>query len=233
MSGTCFILLLRTVDFLECGGKTEKKYKAYVKVKHKLINCNNMSISEIKESIYIIKDIFISDKCDEIVTFIKENNAIHQYTEVNKIKQNNVECTFIQISNNIQNEYLSTLDHYIKNKIGDIIKLIIRENPLFPNNVLDDGYTLRQIHGGTFLHTDGIFGGSNSSFANKPRLLSIIINLNDNYDGGEFHFPKQDVKIILKKGEAICFPPYWTHPHRVSSVSFGEYRYTINTWIMQ
>ena len=192
-----------------------------------------MSIHEIKDSIYIIKDLFLPEpgKCDEIVAFIKENKTLRQYIEVSPVKKNNVECSFIRINDNTDNEYLTTLDEYIKNKIGDIVKLIVNQNPLFPHNVFDNGYTLRQIHGGTVIHIDGIIENANST--SNPRLLSIIINLNEDYDGGEFHFPKQDVKIRLKKGEAICFPPYWTHPHEVSSVSFGEYRYTINTWILQ
>jgi hypothetical protein len=190
-----------------------------------------MSIREIKDSIYIIKDLFLPEpgKCDEIVTFIKENKPLHQYIEVNPNK-NNVECCFIRINDNTNNEYIASLDDYIKNKIGDIIRLIVSKNPFFPHNVFDNGYDLRQIHGETFAHIDGILDNTNSK---KPRLLSIIVNLNEDYDGGEFNFPKQNVKIKLKKGEAVCFPPYWTHPHEVSSVSFGEYRYTINTWILQ
>jgi hypothetical protein len=189
-----------------------------------------MSIHEIKDSIYIIKDLVHPNKCNEIVTFIKENKTLHDYIEVNVTKKNNVECNFIQMSEHMDNKYIASLDDYIKNKIGDILKLIVNENPMFPCTVLDNGYTLRQIHGGTVRHIDGILDNTSS---NKPRLLSIIINLNDEYEGGEFHFLKQDVKIKLKKGEGICFPPYWTHPHEVSSVSFGEYRYTINTWILQ
>jgi hypothetical protein len=190
-----------------------------------------VSIVEIKSNIYIIKDIINSIKCDEIVTFIKSNHSLHQYVEVSQDKKNNVECSFIRMKDYMTNEYIINLDDYIKNKIGDILKLIVKENPFFPLNVFDNGYNLRKIHGGTVLHIDGILEDTNSK--NSPRLLSIIINLNDDYDGGEFHFPKQNVKIRLKKGEAICFPPYWTHPHEVSPVSFGQYRYTINTWILQ
>lgn len=173
------------------------------------------------------------DKCKEIVNFITENKQLHQYIDVNPIKKNNVECSFININENMTNEYIISLDVYIKNKIGDIIKLIIKENPMFPSKVFDNGYTLRQIHGGTQLHIDGMFENYGVNANRHPRLLSIIVNLNEDYDGGEFNFPKQNVKIKLKKGEAVCFPPYWTHPHEVSSVSFGEYRYTINTWILQ
>ena len=192
-----------------------------------------MSISEIKDSIYIIKNIIDFDKCKEIVEFITENKTLHHYVEVNPLKRNNVECSFININENMTNEYVISLDGYIKNKIGDIMKLIVTENLMFPNNVFDNGYTLRQIHGGTRIHIDGMFEISGVKSNNHPRLLSIIINLNEDYDGGEFNFPKQNVKIKLKKGEAVCFPPYWTHPHEVSSVSFGEYRYTINTWILE
>lgn len=192
-----------------------------------------MSISEIKDSIYIIKNIIDYDKCKQIVNFITENKTLHQYIEVNSLKKNNVECSFININDNMTNEYLIKLDVYIKNKIGDIINLFGKENTMFPTKVFDNGYTLRQIYGGTQLHIDGMFESNELNSKRHARLLSIIINLNEDYDGGEFNFPKQNVKIKLKKGEAICFPPYWTHPHEVSSVSFGEYRYTINTWIIE
>ena len=63
--------------------------------------------------------------------------------------------------------------------------------------------------------------------------MSIIIALNDDYEGGEFYFPTQDFKIKLKKGQIIAFPPYWTHPHMVDSPTDGTYRYTINTWLYE
>jgi hypothetical protein len=48
-----------------------------------------MSIHEIKDSIYIIKDLFLPEtgKCDEIVTFIKENKTLQQYIEVSPVKK--------------------------------------------------------------------------------------------------------------------------------------------------
>ena len=54
-----------------------------------------MSISEIKDSIYIIKNIIDFDKCKEIVEFITENKTLHHYVEVNPLKRNNVECSFL------------------------------------------------------------------------------------------------------------------------------------------
>ncbi len=191
-----------------------------------------MSIIEIKDNIYIIKNIFTPEKCNEIIRFIKNNTHLLQFIDVNKEKKNNVECSFILINDNKENKYLSLLNDFIKCKITDIIKLLLKINVSFPTNIYDNGYIIRQIYGETVLHIDSIFD-DNITGTEHPRLLSIIINLNDDYDGGEFYFPKQQVRVNLKAGEIICFPPYWTHPHEVSSVFFGQYRYTINTWLLQ
>jgi len=63
--------------------------------------------------------------------------------------------------------------------------------------------------------------------------MSIIIALNDDYEGGEFYFPIQDFRIKLKKGQIIVFPPYWTHYHMVDSPINETYRYTLNTWLYE
>ena len=63
------------------------------------------------------------------------------------------------------------------------------------------------------------------------RLLSVIIALTDDYDGGIFNFPKQSYQVKLKRGEAITFPPTPFYPHEVSSPKNGK-RYTICTWIL-
>ena len=85
---------------------------------------------------------------------------------------------------------------------------------------------MREHYGGTTLHTDGIFGENRGR-----RILSIIIALTDDYDGGEFNFPEQSYQVKLKRGEAITFPPSYFYPHEVSPPSNGE-RYTINSWAL-
>jgi hypothetical protein len=65
------------------------------------------------------------------------------------------------------------------------------------------------------------------------RFMSIIFALNDNHDGGIFRFPNHDISIKLKRGSVLLFPPFWTHPHEVSTVYNNTHRYTINTWALQ
>jgi len=89
---------------------------------------------------------------------------------------------------------------------------------------------LRKIFGKTNLHVD------NPRYLTDKeniRCLSVIIALNDNFEGGVFNFPYHKFSKKLKKGSVICFPPYWTHPHEVSSVENNKFRYTITTWMME
>jgi len=99
-------------------------------------------------------------------------------------------------------------------------------------------FQLRKIHGATKIHIDGIFRRElmdERGFLtpNDMRELTVIIGLNDDYEGGELHFPEQKNTMKLKRGQAIAFPPYWTHPHYTDDLLNNTVRYTITTWLMK
>ncbi len=65
----------------------------------------------------------------------------------------------------------------------------------------------------------------------SPRVLSISLILNDNYEGGNFSFFKDNPFIIKKKkGSVIIFPSNFCFPHAVTPVTNGD-RHSIITWI--
>tara|TARA_R100001163_G_C5058714_1_gene195348 strand:- start:1117 stop:1665 length:549 start_codon:yes stop_codon:yes gene_type:complete len=76
------------------------------------------------------------------------------------------------------------------------------------------------------IHTD--------HFTNSPRHLSIIINLNDNYEGGDLIFFDQknfEVKRLnLTKGSIVFFPSNFMYPHSIDSITKGT-RYSIVAWL--
>ena len=120
--------------------------------------------------------------------------------------------------------------------ISDIMKEI-NDKIIFETN---SGYCLRKIYGKTRNHIDNISQVHNTGITfiknNKVgdyimvRNASIIFTLNDDYQGGEFKFSYHDIKVKLKKGSVIIFPPFWTHPHETEELINDTYRYTINTW---
>ena len=70
--------------------------------------------------------------------------------------------------------------------------------------------------------------------ANTARHLSIIINLNDVYEGGDLTFTDQKGKEIkrlkLDKGSIVFFPSNFMYPHSIEHIKKGK-RYSIVAWL--
>jgi predicted 2-oxoglutarate/Fe(II)-dependent dioxygenase YbiX len=66
------------------------------------------------------------------------------------------------------------------------------------------------------------------------RHLSVIINLNDNYEGGDLIFTDQKNKEIkrlkLGKGSVVFFPSNFMYPHKIEPITKGT-RYSIVSWL--
>jgi len=173
-------------------------------------------------SIYILRNVISNEKMQDIKKIIdKYADRVEEYSEV---YNNHVCSTFLHFQDlehynpKIYQEIKRTFE-YIRNKIETHIYHL-------KSRVQYDFMQLRKIHGPTQLHIDGALPVSES---NECRLYSVIIALNNDYEGGEFNFPNQDVSVKLKAGDALIFPPYWTHPHSTNELN-GTFRYTINTW---
>ncbi len=89
----------------------------------------------------------------------------------------------------------------------------------------DEGYTLLKYSvGGKYIeHTD--------HFKDRPRSLTIIFNLNDDYEGGELTFWGRTKIYKLKKGDGIIFPSNFMYPHEIMPVTSGT-RYSMITWMI-
>jgi predicted 2-oxoglutarate/Fe(II)-dependent dioxygenase YbiX len=64
------------------------------------------------------------------------------------------------------------------------------------------------------VHTD-----SNYEFTYGDRLrvrtISMLLYLNDDFEGGDLHFPELDLKIHPKKASFMVFPTGFLYPHQV------------------
>lgn len=62
------------------------------------------------------------------------------------------------------------------------------------------------------------------------RQLAVIIYLNTVEEGGETCFHKQDLKIKPVVGDALFFPPFWTHMHCGEIPRSGD-KYIISSFL--
>jgi len=63
------------------------------------------------------------------------------------------------------------------------------------------------------------------------RTVSLSINLNDDYEGGEFAFFDREKVIKLEKGDILMFPSNYIYPHEIMPILKGT-RYSIVTWFI-
>ena len=193
--------------------------------------------NKLTNSIMIInnENILDSNYCDEIISIIDEV-IDNKKNRIEKWESNqNVNCLYFNSDCNIlkKEEQIKKLDNDVFKIISKVIVKLNRDLDIICTG--DSGYCFRKIYGATRLHKDGVVIDpvNNCLSIKKIRNMSVIIALNDDYEGGEFYFPKQDFRVKLKKGDIICFPPYYTHPHMVEAPLNRTYRYTINTWLFE
>jgi len=112
----------------------------------------------------------------------------------------------------------------------EIMKLYLHYKAKFPqlrSEKLNQIDLLKYNVGGKYTtHVD--------QFTTEPRHLSIIINLNEDYEGGDLMFTNQKgeeiKKIKLKTGSVIFFPSNFMYPHSIKPITKGI-RYSIVAWL--
>lgn len=62
------------------------------------------------------------------------------------------------------------------------------------------------------------------------RDVSVVGYLNDDFEGGETFFDRQNLKVKPQLGNVLVFPSYYTHPHQALPVTKGQ-KYSFTTWL--
>lgn len=91
----------------------------------------------------------------------------------------------------------------------------------------DSGYELIRYAEGQFFkeHVDVV--RDHPTLAG--RRLAVVAFGNDNFEGGELFFPRQNLTVKPETGALVLFPANFTHPHEVKPVTKGT-RYSLVTW---
>ena len=65
----------------------------------------------------------------------------------------------------------------------------------------------------------------------ERRLIALMVYLNTVTDGGQTHFPAQNISFSPKVGDVLMWPAYWTHPHH-GIPSPTQSKYIITGWYL-
>lgn len=188
---------------------------------------------EEKNFIEIINDKYIINNklCEDTINFLEKTIR----DDPNVIETEKWECSRNVNAKYIPSEYVQKNNPKLFNQINKCYVKISSELEHIKYSSHQSGFhnntfTIRKIYGPTRCHSDGIY--NNNETKKDLRYASCIINLNNDYSGGDFIFEKQNFKYKMAKNDIIVFPPYYTHPHLTLPLENKTYRYTINTWFL-
>lgn len=215
-------------------GESIKKQKSESVVK----NSFNLSDSEKKyQSRYTLDDYVVflekfipDDLCDRILEEYKKDEDWASAQTGSGLAEDVRNCSVINMSERETILVNPEVRNSIDEEIYEWVAKVLQEYELrFPHLLLeikeDSGYELLRYKEGQFYseHTD--------HFKEQPRTLSVSINLNDDYEGGEFAFFNREIIAKNPKGSVIVFPSNFMYPHEVMPVTKGT-RYSIITWLV-
>ncbi len=117
--------------------------------------------------------------------------------------------------------------NFIKKEIERLYYFYKVKFPEMGSNKINQIDLLKYGVGGKYnTHTD--------HFTEYPRHLSIIMNLNNEYEGGDLIFTDQkrnEIKRLkLSKGSIVFFPSNFMYPHGIQPITKGT-RYSIVAWL--
>lgn len=106
-------------------------------------------------------------------------------------------------------------------------KIITKLNEL---NIFDKQYTnIEYFIFNSYEFENELEIHSDSSQVERGATVTIIIQLNENYDGGSFYYLLNDEEIILPKKQGSMFIFDSNIFHGVKKINNGE-RYSLNCW---
>jgi Rps23 Pro-64 3,4-dihydroxylase Tpa1-like proline 4-hydroxylase len=117
--------------------------------------------------------------------------------------------------------------NFIKKEIERLYVYYKIKFPEMDSSKINQIDLLKYNPGGKYeIHTD--------HYTTSTRHLSIIMNLNDNYEGGDLIFTDQKgneiKKLKLGKGFIVFFPSNFMYPHGIQPITKGT-RYSIVAWL--
>ena len=191
---------------------------------------NNVKITDLK---FHIDKLVPKDVCKYFIDFY-ENNSSFSFPETSykyKTKQNeedNFKCinlTHHYLNDEKFKEPLELAKRYINIMITNYV-LHIQKNicPTFNEKLISQSHNIRILK-----YEKGQFIKDHSDVDSNIRA-SCTLNLNEDYEGGEFRFFDGQIKHSFKTGDAMIFPaePIWIHG--TEPITKGV-RYSINCFL--
>lgn len=189
-----------------------------------------MKIEKLEEAIMVLEKRVPENFCNEIIEYVNHIDEFEDRGVMGDTESHKSDNRIVQGYNLSQN------------KISDIV-FHRHANTIIKQNYMNYKFKFPQIQTSKLTQVDVLKytpGGKYNAHIDHgfqcERTLSVILNLNEDYEGGDFVFFHQDCKtemkrVSCKKGTVIMFPSNFLYPHAVEPITKGT-RYSIVSWLL-
>lgn len=186
------------------------------------------------------ENVLTDTECDSVIKYYNEQQEADAFI-IDENGEPSVSST-TRKSKFVQVERDSLTDLLLYSAIQKIIEAYVKHLSSFklegseltllsnlPQDVETAPYLINKYDEGGFYdwHTDQGYG-SDMDLEITSRMISILIYLNDDFEGGLTELPFGH--FVPKKGCAAVFPSDWKFPHRSTPITKGK-KYSIATWL--
>lgn len=186
---------------------------------------NNIEDLQLKEFIHVVKGLIPKETCRFIIDSIKDR-------EWGKHSWDNGKTSFSYLTKELN---VSDITPELEEILNNFVSLSVKSYNDFVGEerasqvscfspVRFNRYQKDQIMRKHSDHIKSLFEGDVRGIP----VLSIIINFNDDYEGGDLIF-WDDHKVDLREGDVVVFPSLFLFPHRVEEVTKNT-RYSGVAW---
>ena len=119
--------------------------------------------------------------------------------------------------------FISKIDNYIFKNSTEFVSSYCKEFEIGDSE--DEGYSILKYEDGSEYRQHYDCGPD----TNK-RVFSMLIYLNDDYEGGEIEFVHFGIKYKPSAGDILFFPSSYSHAHIAHPVYSGT-KYAVVTWL--
>lgn len=165
--------------------------------------------------------------CREMIRRFEARSEQHYQGRIgqNEKRQSSIkQSTDLRISGR---EDWKDVDTVLVNSLSGALRLLAELHPYFAANAFKDvGYNLQRTIAGEFYHWH--IDGGPGEFSQRQLVAIWYLNTVTG-PGGETEFHFQKTKVLPEEGKLILFPPFWTHPHRGTTLMKSA-KYIVTTW---
>jgi len=186
---------------------------------------NNIEKLQLKEFIHVAKKLIPKDTCKFVIDSIKDKEwGKHSWGDgersfsypTKELDVFNISPELEEILNPFVSQSVKSYNDFIGEERASRVSCF---SPIRFNR-----YQKNQIMRKHCDHIKSLFEGDVKGIP----VLSIIINFNDDYEGGDLVF-WDDHKVDLGEGDVVVFPSLFLFPHRVEKVT-KNMRYSGVAW---